>query len=178
MVNSDEGSRIILFDGNRQEVDILTHQLSVLYFDRYTFDIEPSQGTPEERFREPRERTLPELFDARHDTEMSPRDRGRYLVEGHKRITQPFSAVAYALIALACLISGAFSRRSQTKRIVLAVVLMVAAQASAMGIEGLAVKRHYLSALLYLHMFVPIVIGYWVVVRAPRRRRREAVQPS
>lgn len=171
MVNSDDGSRIVLTDGNRQEVDLQTHQLSVLYFDRYTFDIEPARGTTDERFREPRERTLPELFEAGHDPTVSPRDRGRFIVEGHKRLAQPFSAIGYALIALACLISGPFSRRAQTKRIALAVVLMVAAQAAAMGIEGLAVKRIYLSSLIYLNVLLPIVIGYWVVVRSPRRRR-------
>ena len=177
MVNTDDGSRIILFDGNRQEMDLQTHQLSVLYFDRYTFDIEPARGTTEERFREPRERTLPELFGSRHDLTISPRDRGRFVVEGHKRLAQPFSAFSYALIALACLISGPFSRRAQTKRIALAAVLMVAVQAAAMGIEGLAVKRLYLASLIYLNVLVPIAVGYWVVVHAPKRRR-VAVQAS
>jgi lipopolysaccharide export system permease protein len=163
MVNTD--------DGYRQEVDLQTHQLTVLYFDRYTFDVEPARETTEERFREPRERTLPELFGSLHDQTISPRDRGRFLVEGHKRLTQPFSAFGYALIALACLISGPFSRRAQTKRIALAGVLMVATQAAAMGIEGFAVKRLYLASLIYLNVLVPIAVGYWVVVRAPRRRR-------
>jgi lipopolysaccharide export system permease protein len=162
MVNAEDGSRIILFDGNRQEMDAQTHQLSILYFDRYTFDIEPNRGTTDERFREPRERTLGELFGALHDTALSPRDRGRFVVEGHKRLTQPFSAFGYALIALACLISGPFSRRAQTKRI---------AQAAAMGIEGLVVKHLYLAPLIYLNVLVPIAAGYWVVIRAPRRRR-------
>lgn len=171
MVNADDGSRVVLFDGNRQEIDIQTHQLSVLYFDRYTFDIEPARGTTDERFREPRERTIPELFASLHDPNLSARDRNRFLVEGHKRLSQPFSAFGYTLIALACLISGPFSRRAQTKRIALSVALMVASQAAAMGIEGMAVNRLYLTPLIYLNMLVPIVIGYWVVVRPPRRRR-------
>ena len=177
MVNAEDGSRIILFDGNRQEMDAQTHQLSILYFDRYTFDIEPTRGTTDERFREPRERTLGELFGALYDTALSPRDRGRFVVEGHKRLAQPFSAFGFALIALACLISGPFSRRAQTKRIALAAVLMVTAQAAAMGIEGLVVKRLYLAPLIYLNMLVPIAAGYWVAVRAPRRRRMAAQAP-
>ncbi len=171
MVNAEDGSRVVLFDGNRQEIDTQTRQLSVLYFDRYTFDIEPARGTTDERFREPRERTLPELFNSLHDPNLSARDRNRFIVEGHKRLSQPFSAFSYTLIALACLISGPFSRRAQTKRIVLAITLMVASQSAAMGIEGLAVNRLYLAPFIYLNMLVPIVVGYWVVVRTPRRRR-------
>lgn len=171
MVNADDGSRIVLFDGNRQELDTQTRQLSVLYFDRYTFDIEPASGTPDERFREPRERTLPELFGALHDTNLSLRDKGRFLVEGHKRLTQPFSAFGYALIALACLISGPFSRRAQTKRIMLAVTLMVASHAAAMGLEGYVVKRSSLAPLIYLNTAATILLGYWFTVRTPWRRR-------
>ena len=174
MVNAEDGSRVVLFDGNRQEVDPQTHQLSVLYFDRYTFDIEPARGTTDERFREPRERSIRELFEALHDPNLSARDRNRFVVEGHKRLAQPFSAFGYALIALACLISGPFSRRAQTKRIALAVLLMVTSQALAMGIEGFAVKHLVLIPFIYLNMFVPIVVGYRFVVHHPRRRRLAA----
>jgi lipopolysaccharide export system permease protein len=176
MVNADDGSRIVLFDGNRQEVYAQTHQLSILYFDRYTFDIEPARGTTDERFREPRERTLPELFAAVHDPNLLPRDKGRFLVEGHKRLVQPFSAFGFALIALACLISGPFSRRAQTKRVMLAIGLMVASHAAAMGLEGIAVKRPALIPSIYLNMIAPIVLGYWYVVRVPRRRH--AIVPA
>ena len=171
MVNADDGSRIVLFDGNRQEMDAQTHQLSVLYFDRYTFDIEPTRGTTDARFREPRERTLPELFNAAGDSGLSPRDKGRFLVEGHKRLTQPFSAFGFSLIALACLISGPFSRRAQTKRVMLAVALMIAAQAAAMGVEGYVVKRPSFAPLIYFNTIIPIVLGYWFTIRTPRRRR-------
>jgi lipopolysaccharide export system permease protein len=171
MVNAGDGSRIVLFDGNRQEMDAETHQLSILYFDRYTFDIEPAQGTTDARFREPRERSLPDLFSTANDPNLPLRDRGRFWVEGHKRLAQPFSAFGYALIALACLISGPFSRRAQTKRIMLAATLMIATQASAMGIEGYVVKRPSFAPLIYLHTIAPIILGYWYAVRTPRRRR-------
>jgi lipopolysaccharide export system permease protein len=177
MVNADDGSRIVLFDGNRQELDTQTHRLSVLYFDRYTFDIEPAREPADVRFREPRERTLPELFSAIHDPNLSARDKGRFVVEGHRRLVQPFSAFGYALIALACLISGPFSRRAQTKRVMLAVALMVATHATAMGIEGYAVKRTELIPLIYLNMIAPIALGYWYAVRAPRRRRTAVQAP-
>ncbi len=168
MVSTEEGSRVVLFDGNRQEVDQQTRQLSVLYFDRYTFDIEPSRGSGGEdiRYREPRERTLRELFGVRNDPQVEPREHGRFIVEGHKRLAQPFSAVGFALIALACLISGPFSRRAQTQRVVLAVALMIASQTAAMGIEGIAAKRLYLAPLIYLNALLPIVAGYWFAVPA------------
>ena len=100
---------------------------------------------------------------------MNPREHGRFIVEGHKRLIQPLSTVGFTLIALACLISGPFSRRAQTQRIVLAVALMIASQATAMGIEGVAAKRLYLVPLIYANAFLPIALGYWFTIRHPRR---------
>ncbi len=181
MVGTEEGSRIVLFDGNRQEIDQQSRQLSVLYFDRYTFDIEPSRTTGGEdiRYREPRERTLRELFGVRNDPSVQSREHGRFIIEGHKRLVQPFSAVGFTLIALACLISGPFSRRAQTERIILAVVLMVASQTAAMGIEGIAAKRLYLVPLIYINGLLPIAIGYWFAARHSNRRiPRQAPTPA
>ncbi|MBM3565475.1 MAG: LPS export ABC transporter permease LptF [Alphaproteobacteria bacterium] len=180
MIDTDGGSRIVLYDGNRQEIDQETKRLSVLYFDQYSFDIEPARSGDGLllRYREPRERTVRELLNVRKDTTVNPNEWGRFIVEGHKRIAQPLSAIGYALIAIACLISGSFSRRAQPQRIVTAIVLMVACQVGTMGIEGIAAKRLYLVPAIYLAAALPIVVGFWFTVRHPRRRRNAVLAPS
>jgi len=57
MVESDGGARVVMFNGSRQSVDSKTHQLSILYFDRTTYDLEATPYKNEIRYREARERT-------------------------------------------------------------------------------------------------------------------------
>lgn len=171
LVNTEEGARVIMFDGNRQEVDPSTRQLSILYFDRYVFQIDPSRDSLDIRYREPRERTLAELFAVAEDPYIDKREHGRFIVEGHKRLTQPVLALGLALIALACLITGSITRRGQTRRVVAAVGLMVAVQASAMGVENFAAKNLLLIPLMYAIAILVPLAAVIAMVRPPTRRR-------
>ncbi len=171
MVQTDQGARVVMFNGNRQSVDRKTNKLSILYFDRYVFDLAASPQNVGERFREPRERTLDELFNIQQaEPKMNAREYGKFIVEGHKRLTSPLSAVGFALIALACLISSSFSRRTQTRQVVLAIAIMVAVQGGALGAENLVAKNLDLIPLLYGLALAPIILGYGFLTANQWRR--------
>jgi lipopolysaccharide export system permease protein len=164
-------ARVVMFNGNRQEVDSTTHKLSILYFDRYSFDLSPTRGKRANRYLEARERSLQDLLNLENDETLSPKDFGKYTVEAHKRLLSPIFAVVYTLVGLACLISGSFSRRTQTRRIVLAVTIVVSLQAIALGLENLCARKLEMIPLMYLNPIPAIVISLLVILRAPRRRR-------
>lgn len=178
MVETDAGGRVVMFEGNRQEIDRVNNQMSILYFDRYVFDLEAQQGNNDVRYREPRERMVGELFNIRKDKYVDPKEHGRFIVEGHKRLTQPASIAGFTLIGLACLISGAFSRRAQTRQIVLAAALMVATQAATMGLENLAAKNLALVPLLYANALLPVIVAGLYVLFPPRFRPRPAADAA
>lgn len=178
MVETEEGARVVMFNGNRQAVDKETNKLSILYFDRYVFDLATTREAIGDRHREPRERSLDELFNiAVADPELAPKEHGKFIVEGHKRLTSPLATLAYTLIGLACLISGGFSRRTQTRQVSLAIAIMVALQGSALGLENLAAKNLSAVPLVYVHAILPIVLGYFFMVQQQWRRRHVA-QPK
>jgi lipopolysaccharide export system permease protein len=164
LVEADGNTRVVMFNGNRQAVDNQTNQLSILYFDRYTFDLGKRGGTIQERHREPRERQLDELFNIRELHDVDPRDFGKYIVEGHKRLSTPFMALTFTLLALASLITGSFSRRMQTQRILVSICLMVALQATSLGIENMAAKNLALIPLLYAHVVIPAIAAFWFMI--------------
>jgi len=172
MVETSEGARVVMFDGNRQNVDKATNKLSVLYFDRYVFDLgSTTSSIADERYREPRERHVGELLNIRESGEnLSPKDFGKFVVEGHRRLVSPLSVLGFSLVGLACLISGSFSRRTQTRQVVLAIGFMVVLQGSALGLENLVAKNLSLIPLLYLHGVLPIVLGYAFMVLPQRGR--------
>ncbi|MEE8393277.1 MAG: LPS export ABC transporter permease LptF [Rhodospirillales bacterium] len=170
LMESDTATRVVMFKGSRQEVDKKTNQLSILYFDRYIFEMEMSTSAGMSRYREARERTMGELFDLKSDKELSPRDYGKFTVEAHKRLTSPLSALGYALVGLACLISGGFSRRTQTQRAVIAIAIMVSLQIMSLGLENLCARNLKLIPLMYAGVLFPILAGYLLMVRQPRLR--------
>jgi lipopolysaccharide export system permease protein len=178
MVQTDQGARVVMFNGNRQAVDSETNKLSILYFDRYVFDLTPMQNVHDDRFREPRERPLHELFRiAEVEPTMERKEFGKFIVEGHKRLLSPLSSLAYTLVALACLISGGFSRRAQTRQVCTAIAIMVALQSGTLGLENVVAKDLRMTGAMYALAIAPILVSYYFMVRL-QWRRRPAQQPS
>lgn len=171
MMEGDKGARVVMFNGNRQEVDSVTKQLSILYFDRYIFDMTPTKKRMVSRTREPRERMLGELFDVDKDKSVHPNMHGKHIAEGHKRLASPLFNLGFTLAALACLISGSFSRRNQIHRVLLAVGIMIGLQTGSLGLDNLVAKKIELFPLMYINAILPIIFGYLFMVWTPRRRR-------
>ncbi|MBT4934876.1 MAG: LPS export ABC transporter permease LptF [Rhodospirillaceae bacterium] len=170
MLQGEEGSRVVMYNGNRQEVDPDTHQFSILYFDRYIFEMAATSNSNAGRFREARERTVYELFNLDKDPDMLPRNVGKFTVEGHKRLISPISALGYALVGLAILISSSFSRRTQSRRIVLAAVIVVTLQAAMLALENATAKNLSLVPALYVLGLLPVFAGYLLMLKSPKTR--------
>lgn len=169
IVSGDAGPRVVLVTGNRQEVDEQDGRLSLLYFDRYSFDLSTVDPGMENRWREPRERFLHELF-------FSP-DQGKTVpyfqklrMEGHHRLSSPLLAMSFTLIALALLLGGDFNRRGQLWRVLSAIGLVIAMEISQLGVKNLGEKWPDLFVLMYLVPLIPAVVAIWFL--SPRRHPR------
>jgi len=173
LVETKTGARVVMFDGNRQTVDKKTNNFSILYFDQGILDLKElkSGGSSSMRHREARERPLNELFNAKPSEEISSRDVGKFIIEGHKRLASPFTALGFTLIGLYFLINGNFSRRSQTRQITVSVVVVVGLLVSALGLQNLAAKNLSLIPLIYIHAVLPALIAGFFLLRTPRFRR-------
>ena len=160
LVQSDDGARVVMFDGNRQVIDAETKQLSILYFDQGVLDLkELGAGAPlsKDRFREARERNLSELLNIENEPNFSKRDIGKFTIEAHKRLTSPLTALGFTLIAICFLVLGSFNRRSQVRQITIAVCIVLGLLISSLGLENLAAKKTHLIPLLYVHALLPIL---------------------
>ena len=154
IVYTDKGPRIILVNGSRQEVNRETHQFTSVTFDRYSVDF----GAKETKARKEagvREKTMYELLTARSNTELTPKEVNRWIVEGNKRITTPFLNVVFALLACTGLLVGNFNRRGQVKIVSMSVSAMVLIQALDLAFGNLAAKHLSLLPLVYLNLLVP-----------------------
>jgi lipopolysaccharide export system permease protein len=173
MVQTADGPRVVMVRGNRQEVKRGSKDLSILYFDRYTLDLDTRDTDAGPRWREPRERYLNELF---HTDPNSPtvkadrRFRLKLRAEGHQRLVSPLLAPAFVLIALAALLTGEFNRRGQGRRVVVASIAMVGMQAAGVSLQSLAGTSGLFVPLMYLLPLSAIAVCLWLLTRQKRRR--------
>lgn len=170
LVETDGGARVVMYNGNRQSIGN-NGKFSILYFDRYVFEVPMGSESIEDRFREPRERSMSELINLKR-SEVTPADYGKYKVELHKRIVSPILGLAFALTGLACLLYGPITRRSQTQRIVTAVLVMVGVQGIALGLENLVAKNLLLTPLMYVLAALPCFVGVYFLLTHPKRKRQ------
>ena len=168
LTKSQKGARVIVFEGNRQEINSETKRLSVLYFDQYTIDLSGLTPKPESRYREARERMVGELLTLRQEDIGNPRDYGKFKAEGHQRITAPLHTLTFVLIALACLLLGDFSRRGQTKGIILASALFITLWISNIGIISLAAKSLTVIPFVYFWSLTPVLLLFLLLLFHPR----------
>jgi len=171
LVMTPNGPRVLMVNGNRQELPPGTGQLSQLYFDSYTVDFNTAKAARTDRARDARERGIVELLDI-DEGEVGPNEYRRFRVELHGRLSSPLYALGFTLIACAVLLTSGFDRRGQLRSILIAVGTMVGVQAMALGVSNLATGNLAFVPAIYLVALAPIVSAGWVLVRPPWRRRR------
>ena len=169
LVAAETGPRVVMVNGNRQEVEQESGRLSLLYFDSYTVEVATLSETLQNRWREPKERFLHELLWPAN----TPNDEVYYrelIAEGHQRIVGPFYAFGFVLIAIAALLSGEFNRRGQTMRVAAAILCVALLEGLALALQDLAGRSLQAVPAMYIGALAPTVISLYVLLRRPRRR--------
>lgn len=168
MIETPSGPRVVMYKGNRQEVDKKTNKFSILYFDRWVYNLELG-GAAGTRWREARERSLDELLNAdKYPDKISKNDVGKFRVEAHRRLISPVLCLSFTMLALAALLSGSFARRTQTNRVLAAVGLMVLLQGTVLGAENVIARNLQLVPLMYALIILPIFAAWFFMNRVPR----------
>ena len=179
MVQTENGPRVLMINGNRQQVAVGTGKLSVLYFDEYTLDFASSASGDSERNRDAREMTLSELYHISKN-KAEPGEFRRARVEIHQRFSSPLYDLSLPLVALACLLPTGFNRRGNSGNVRLAVALMVLIEAASLAASNLATANLIFAPLMYLAALVPM-IGSVMVLREwgwSRKRRYPVDAPA
>ena len=162
LVETGNGPRLIVYDGERQELDHATQKITRLTFDDYTIDLKFLDPLESDRWIEPTDRTLFQLLRPSTD----PRDKGfekYFLAEAHGRIASPFFMLAFTMIGVTSLLVGQFDRRGQAKRILRAVIVSVACQAVFIGLSNLSKKYNIFIPAMYLAGIAPIAVCWWII---------------
>ena len=162
LVNGPNGPRVLLEAGSRQEIDRGSGRLNVLTFTENSVDLTSNSKNTEQRYRDATEMSLAELLHP--DGTINPRDVGKLLVEAHRRLSAPLTAMSFALVALLSVLTGAFQRHGNVLRPLAAVLTVVALLALGLAIANLASRQVTLIPLIWLHAILPGVVCAWLLL--------------
>lgn len=163
IVNGPNGPRVLLQNGSRQEIDRQTGRLNILTFAENSIDLARTTKNDDVRYRDVNEMSLGELFHPDPSLILVPRDRGKFLVEAHRRLTQPITCLSFALVALVASLTGTFRRHGNVLRPLAAILTVVGLLAVGLAIANLAARQPALVPLIWIHAVLPGFVCAWIL---------------
>lgn len=159
MVFSNSGPRLVMFNGNIQRASNEDGEtsLSLLYFDKYTYDLSQFTSGTSTQYYEGRERYLTDLLWPDPDDVYAANYRPRLLAEAHDRLAGILYPFMLTFIALASLISAEFNRRGYAFRLGVAAVLALGARLVSLVLFSTTVT--YTEAALAMYLFPLTICG-------------------
>jgi lipopolysaccharide export system permease protein len=146
--------KVVLYNGSREEIDRKTGRLNVLTFQRNTVDLSDSSKDNGIRYRDSTEMSLAELFHP-DPREVQARDRGKFAVEAHRRLSAPLTAFSFGMVALVAVLAGGFSRHGNTVRPLVAILTVVGLLALGLVVQSVAARTPMLIPLIWLDAVLP-----------------------
>ncbi len=163
LVADGDTPRVLLENGSRQEIDGKTGRLDVLTFAEDTVELASSgHGEDAQRARDDSELSLGELLHPAPEV-VARGDAGKYLVEAHRRLTQPLTTIGFTLVALASVLTGSFRRAGNLWRPLVAVLAMVGLLAVGLTSQSLAARHPALVPLIWAQALLPGLACAWVL---------------
>jgi lipopolysaccharide export system permease protein len=177
IVTIEGAPAIVMRDGQiqRQTED---GAVDVLDFDRYVLQMGAVFEEEELFFLKASDRTLYELFYPDRTSHYDQRNVEKFLAEAHARLSAPLLNIALAMIALAGVLVGEFSRQGYARRIMVAAVWALLVRLAALAITAAAADDPQVNVLQYALPIVVILIASIILGGKRARRRRHSLGPS
>ncbi|AFX99088.1 hypothetical protein A1OE_904 [Candidatus Endolissoclinum faulkneri L2] len=171
LVNTPKGPHAVMINGNRQEHEVKTKHINILYFDYYLIDL--GKNEQEKRsYREINELFIYQLLNPT-DSVNTNSSASELIAEGYQRLSSPLLPISLSAIGLAVMLSTKFSRHRQSTKIILAVLLAVATESLACVSKYLVTKSSPMIALMWLTVILPLILSI-ISLSCVRLRTRRA----
>ncbi|MDF1720219.1 MAG: LPS export ABC transporter permease LptF [Minwuia sp.] len=161
IIRSDDGPKILLLQGNRQERDRKTGDVSLLFFDSYNVEVNMFGSSVPIRPKKLEELSFLTLL--RAGDGLTGDAYWRQQAEAHKRVALPLLALTFSLIAIAAILSGEFDRRGLGRRIFVASVSAGLVQGAALALVQAGGSSPFALVLLYLLILGGMGISLYLI---------------
>jgi lipopolysaccharide export system permease protein len=156
LVDAPDGLHVLLYDGSRQQIDGRTKRLNILTFKENVMDLTSPAQNQGDRGVSMSEESLEALLHP--PPALSAVDHHRWVAEAHKRLATPVAALTYALVALLCVLRGAFSRHGSVLRPLAAVATVVGLVAANLACQSLGARENALLVVLWWETLLPPLV--------------------
>ena len=171
-MKSEQGQKIVVYDGVRQELNPKNRTVSRLEFSQYVIDIPMTASALNTRWKEPEERSLFELLDKRNYSKTDQRFIDDFMVEVHRRFSMPVLMLAFTVTGLCTLLLGPLNRRGMGVRIALGAAGGLLLQSLYLLMLNLAKGSAFGAMGLYAVGVLPLIIGLFLLSPAGDEWRR------
>ena len=160
IVNIDEDTQqLLVYDGTQYQKNLETGTISRLDFDQYILDIPTTEADQKERWQEPDERTLPELFINEATAPiLDTLLKHEFMAEIHRRFSTPFLYVSYTALALGFLLMATWNRRQQNKPLILCGLSVLITHALYLVVFSETEDQLWMAIILYILAIGPGII--------------------
>ena len=153
LIRTDAGPRLVMYNGNIQRSGTSSggdDSLTLLYFDKYSYDLTQYMTGQQDKYFEARERFLYDLFYPAPDDVYGRNFADQLTAEGHDRLVAPLYPFMFAFVALAALVTAPFSRRGYAVRIIGAFAVALALRILGISLVNLTAGAPTLAITMYL----------------------------
>jgi lipopolysaccharide export system permease protein len=152
ILNSTTDPSFELHNGTHQEKSIKNGNISLLYFDKYSLNLN-ILDSKNDRLIELNEKYITELF------KISPEDqekKNKLMAHGHFRISWPLYCISLILVGTTILVSNEYQRNERLNKIIFTLLLGLGIIVFSILFNNLALYNLYLSIFMYLTPILPI----------------------
>ena len=165
IINNDQGSYLVMFDGyvQRLEAETADKGVRIVAFDQNMLDLSelaPQDATDKEL--RPRERYISELIDFGPGNKFYPAFQGQVRSELHERLSTPLYALVFVLVAIAALGQARTTRESRWTQILTAFGIAVGLRVAGITANNLVTLNAWATPLVYVIPVGAILIAAYM----------------
>lgn len=165
LLEGPTGPRVLLVNGSREEIDAKTGRLDILSFHENVVDLADNTHQDSPRSIDISEASIPELLHPPAD--VTKVDRPRWIAEAVKRLSSPFTALSYAMVALLFSLTGRFRRQGGFVRPLVSIGTVVGLVALGLAVDNLAARDNALIPLMWAQAVLPGIVCGWLLLGPP-----------
>jgi lipopolysaccharide export system permease protein len=166
LIVTSEGPVVELMDGSREQVDPKSGRLDILTFQRNLINLAATSKAASMDLTDSAAASLSDLFNP--TIALTPPEQAKWLVEAHRRLSSPLTALSFTLIALFAILGGRFRRHGGVLRPIGAVVSVTLLVALDLGVNNFAARDLALLPLIWTVIIAPGLVAA-ALLFAPRR---------
>jgi lipopolysaccharide export system permease protein len=159
IITQDNSALLYMENGTVQKFNYDDQRSEILHFDNYVFNLTEGEENVDKFAWKSKERYLSELINYEEDT--PDYDIARFRTEIHQRFTYPLLPIVFAIISLACIMRGSFSRRGNSSNIILAATISTTFLFLTIGLYDLIESSPKFTPLLYLNFLLFFCLGIY-----------------